>query len=355
MKLSQLEVARYDRHLKLKEFGLEGQIALKKAKVLLVGLGGTGCPVALYLTAMGVGHLGLMDPDQVGLPDLQRQILFTEKDVGQLKVYAAAQALSAHNSLVALKTFPVSLSPENLDFLNHYDLIIEGSDQVSLRYLINAGCRARGKPYLFAGVQDWKGLCALFLPDRGPCFRCLFPNPASQRESDPAATGDLGAFHGILGLGQAVQAVRYFLGERKELEGTVISHDFRTLGQENLILEPSPDCPLCSERAQQEQGRKPVSTEVSPQELRKWLENQDPVWVIDVREAWEQAGGMIHPSQNIPLKNLADHLNSIPKERKVVTCCEKGQRAQIAVRILKQAGYDNCFSLQGGIEAWLKP
>lgn len=347
--------ARYARQIQLPEIGPEGQARLAAARVLLVGVGGLGAPAALYLAGAGVGHLGLIDPDTVAVSNLQRQILYVEADAGRAKVGQAARRLSALNAELELQCWAESLHAGNaLERLAGYDLIVDGSDNLSTRYLLNDACMRLGKPLIHGSVYRFEGQVASFLPG-GPCYRCLYPQmPPPGSMPSCAEAGVLGVLPGLVGVLQASEVLRLILGWGEGLSGRMLLMDLRRMAFQTLELPRTPDCPACGERTEALRAEDYpeiacVADTASPAQARELLAEG---WrALDVRTPAEHAAGAL-PGLHLPLGELEAGLNTLNPETALLVYCQKGQRSAQAVSLLRRHGFTRLRSLQGGYEAW---
>ena len=366
--LSPKEVLRYSRHLILPDIGLAGQERLKAARVLLVGAGGLGSPVALYLAAAGVGTLGLVDWDVVDVTNLQRQILHGTSGIGGSKLDSARARLLDLNPHVRVETFPTRLTAENaLDILRGFDVVVDGSDNFPTRYLVNDACVLLGKPNVYGSIFRFDGQASVFDARVGPCYRCLFADPPPPDLVPSCAEGGvLGVLPGIIGSIQALETIKLIVGVGETLVGRLLLCDARKLQFRELALTKDSDCPVCGTHPTvtalidyeafcgigEEEREKGDGVEIRPAELkREWTANPDLV-VIDVREPHEYAIARIDGARLIPLSELPGRLSEIDGRAEIVTHCHHGVRSLRALDLLKGAGFANVRSLQGGIDAW---
>lgn len=349
------EWLRYARQVQLPEIGPEGQQRLRRARVLVVGAGGLGAPAALYLAGAGVGRLTLVDGDTVALSNLHRQVLFTERAVGTGKAQAAAARLQERNADIEVRAVAAPLAAGNVDELvAEADLVLDCTDQLAVRYLLNAACRRHAKPWLFAAVDRFAGQLALFDAD-GACFQCLYPDHP-EGLLDCAAAGVLGVVPGVLGLLQAGEALKLLLGLPTPSRGHLLLWDALGLELRRLRLRRDPDCPCCNTEGRAELPRAPgcavpgADWELPPPSFAAALERGDGA-LIDVRSAAEFAafnlGGV-----NIPLDELAAGDPRLGN-RPLLLVCQSGARSRRAAERLRAAGCESVFSLRGGILAWL--
>ena len=375
MTLTNKEITRYGRQLILPEIGRRGQLRLKKARVLLVGAGGLGSPVAIYLASAGVGRLGIIDPDQVELSNLHRQVLHTTQDIGRAKVASARQRISALNPEVKVTVYPKALNAKNaLKIIKQYDLIIDGTDNFTARYLINDACVMSKRPFIFGGVFRYEGLVSIFGLPGGPCYRCLFAEPPQPGEVPSCAeAGVLGVLPGTIGLLQANEAIKLICRIGEPLKGRLLIFDGLTTRFREVRIKKDPRCamcgpartikkimavdPLCAvpQKRINDVGNGKEVTEITVRDLKKFMKRQaQPFCLIDVRELkeWEIAhidGAILKPSSTLK-ENFAD----IPKDKKVFVHCKGGGRSRRAVGFLRSQGYDNVVNVKGGIDAWAK-
>ncbi|PYP00423.1 MAG: molybdenum cofactor biosynthesis protein MoeB [Gemmatimonadetes bacterium] len=364
--LSHEEILRYSRHLILPDVGLEGQKKLKAARVLLVGAGGLGSPAALYLTAAGVGTIGLVDFDVVDKTNLQRQILHGTSTVGTGKLESAAARIHDLNPNVRVEPFETRLTSENaLDIIRDFDVVADGTDNFPTRYLVNDACVLLDKPNVYGSIFRFEGQASVFHARRGPCYRCLYSEPPPPGLVPSCAEGGvLGVLPGIIGSIQAMETIKLILGVGEPLIGRLVLFDALKLQFRELRLEKDPDCPVC--------GRHPTITalidyeafcgigaepsyegaEISAEQLKdEWHLNPE-LLVFDVRHPHEHAIAHIEGARLIPLSELPDRLGELDGHREIVTHCHHGARSLKALEILKAAGFPKVRSLRGGIDAW---
>jgi sulfur-carrier protein adenylyltransferase/sulfurtransferase len=366
--LSNDEVLRYSRHLIMPEVGMAGQQKLKAARVLCIGAGGLGSPLALYLAAAGVGTLGLVDFDVVDLTNLQRQIIHTVDDVGRPKLDSAAEKLAAINPLVNVRKFETKLTSANaLDIFREFDVIADGTDNFPTRYLVNDACVLTGKPNVYASIFRFEGQASVFATEQGPCYRCLYPEPPPPGLVPSCAEGGvLGILPGLLGVIQATEVIKLILGSGESLIGRLLLVDALGMRFRELRLRKNPDCPACGANPtirelidyQQFCGIRgeeaPVTAgvpEIQPAELKARLDGGDDIFILDVREPHEyqicNLGGYL-----IPLGDLPARMNELDSSREIVAHCRSGVRSAKAVTLLRQAGFGKVKNLAGGILAW---
>ena len=353
--MSPEELQRYDRHLLLPEVGAQGQARLKAASVALVGLGGLGSPVALYLAAAGVGRLGLIDFDRVDASNLQRQVVHGSRDVGRLKVESAGERLRDLNPFIELDLVAQALRADNaLELLGEYDLILDGSDNFSTRYLVNDACARLGKPFLSASIYRFEGQLSLFHAAAGTgCYRCLYPEPPPPELAPSCAeAGVLGVLPGVLGSLQANEALKFLLGLGQSLQGRLLLFDALACEFRQLRLRPTPGCPACEGRqALMDQAEVCLSpAQLSPgQFFDRWQSGWRPL-LLDVREPheWEIVNLSGYGAKLLPLSRIAE----LTRAEEVVVYCKSGGRSRRAQEQLLQAGFAQVYDLKGGILAW---
>lgn len=367
--LNSAERSRYSRHLLLPEVGEEGQLALKAARVLIVGAGGLGSPVAYYLAAAGVGQIGLLDFDEVDTTNLQRQILYSELDKGSAKATTGASRLSALNSHIQVDPLKTRFSPENAsELFARYDVIVDGTDNFATRYLVNDAAVLLKKPVVYGSIFRFDGQASLFYAPHGPCYRCLFPNPPPPEHVPNCAEGGvLGVVPGIIGVIQATEAIKLITGIGTTLLGRLLTYDATTMKYAEFSFKKDPSCAVCGEaptiRAVAEAsaacgiageiGAVAAVREITTDDYIR-LRNSGELYVlIDVRSVQERQICTIPEAVHIPLAEIAGRLREIPRQGMVVLHCKSGQRSRSAAAILLKEGYQNVASLRGGIIAWI--
>jgi len=366
--LSPEEVKRYSRHLIMPEVAIDGQLKLKAAKVLLIGTGGLGAPAGLYLTAVGVGKIGLVDFDVVDYTNLQRQVTFGTKDVGRTKLDAAHERLSDLNPEVEFVLHETRLTSDNaLDIIRGYDIVVDGTDNFPTRYLVNDACVLLGVPYVYGSIFRFEGQITVFATEDGPCYRCLYPSPPPPGLVPSCAEGGvLGVLPGIVGAIQANEAIKLILGVGVSLSGRLLLFDALKMKFRELKLRKNPECPACGThrtlkalidydefcgiRGEEVQDNVAVP-EVGVKELKRRLDAGEDVLVLDVREPHEfkicNIGGLL-----IPLGELAARVHELDSARDIVVHCRTGVRSAQAVEFLQDAGFERVWNLKGGIHAW---
>jgi sulfur-carrier protein adenylyltransferase/sulfurtransferase len=367
--LSNDEILRYSRHLIMPEVGMEGQQKLKAARVLCIGAGGLGSPLALYLTAAGVGTLGIVDFDVVDFTNLQRQISHSTADVGRPKLESAAEKLKAINPFINLRTFNTRLSSENaLDLFREFDIVADGTDNFPTRYLVNDACVLTGKPNVYGSIFRFEGQASVFATEQGPCYRCLYPEPPPPGLVPSCAEGGvLGILPGLVGVMQATEAIKLILGIGDPLVGRLLLIDALAMKFRELKLRKNPACPACgpnrtitrlidyNEFCGIRGEEQPVSTSGIPtiqvEELKRRLDAGDDLFVLDVREPHEYQICNIN-GYLIPLGDLPKRVSELDSSREIVAHCRSGVRSGKAVEFLQQAGFKKVSNLAGGILAW---
>jgi molybdopterin/thiamine biosynthesis adenylyltransferase/rhodanese-related sulfurtransferase/molybdopterin converting factor small subunit len=368
--LSKDEILRYSRHLIMPEVGMEGQLKLKNAKVLLVGAGGLGAPLGLYLAAAGVGRIGIVDFDVVDFTNLQRQVIHGTKDVGRKKLDSAADRMRDINPNVGIDKYEVALASDNaLEILSSYDLVIDGTDNFPTRYLVNDACVILKKPNVYGSIFRFEGQATVFAYPGGPCYRCLYPEPPPPGLVPSCAEGGvLGILPGIIGLIQATEAVKLILGVGEPLVGRLLLYDALAMRFRELKLRRNPQCPVCGDHPtitklidyQEFCGvphhqPEPVSEkpgEISPIEVKQKIDRGDDFVLIDVREPHEWQICHIPQAKLIPLGELPKRIHELDSATEIVTHCKSGMRSAKAVDFLKQAGFKKVKNMTGGILAW---
>jgi adenylyltransferase/sulfurtransferase len=371
--LTNEEILRYSRHLILPEVGKSGQEKLKAAKILLVGSGGLGSPNALYLSAAGIGTLGLIDFDVVDQTNLQRQLLFGSDSVGIPKVEAAKKRIQSINPNVVVNTYNELLSSKNaMAIIKDYDLVIDGTDNFPTRYLVNDACVFLNKTNIYGSIFRFDGQATVFKPKVGPCYRCLYPEPPPPGEVPSCAEGGvLGILPGLVGMIQASEAVKYFLGKGESLVGRLLQISVLDMTFREVKIRRDPQCPVCGdhptitelidyeqfcgipvgqEAAEEKSNGVP---EITAQELKKLFDkNRKAVNILDVREPYEYEISRIEGSKLIPLGSLMDHVNELDSSKEYVVHCRSGVRSAKAILQLQKIGFKKLKNLAGGINAW---
>ena len=371
--LSREDLARYSRHLILPEVGADGQRRIKAARVLCIGAGGLGSPATLYLAAAGVGTLGLVDGDKVEASNLQRQVLYGTDDVGKPKLEVAQSRLRAINPDLEIVRHDTRLTSANAtEIVAAYDLVIDGSDNFPTRYLSNDVCVFARKPNIYGSVFRFEGQASVFAPHLGgPCYRCLFPEPPPPGAAPSCAeAGVLGVLPGIIGLIQATEALKLILGAGETLAGRLLHFDALKMKFREFQLRRDAACPVCGDAPtifapidyEQFCAGPPTDDDwfaapegvptISVRELKRRMDEKDDLVLLDVREPYEYEIARIDGSRLIPLGELETRMGELPRSGTVVCQCHSGMRSEHAARLLKEAGFENVYNLEGGIDAW---
>jgi sulfur-carrier protein adenylyltransferase/sulfurtransferase len=367
--LSKDEILRYSRHLIMPEVGMEGQEKLKAARVLCIGTGGLGSPLALYLAAAGVGTLGMVDFDVVDFTNLQRQVIHFSSDVGRPKLDSAKAKIAAINPYVNVKTFETRLTSENaLRIFADFDIIVDGTDNFPTRFLVNDACVFTGKPNVYGSIFRFEGQASVFGTKEGPCYRCLYPEPPPPGLVPSCAEGGvLGILPGLVGLIQATEAIKLILGKGEPLIGRLLLVDALGMRFRELKLRKNPDCVVCGThptvtklidyeefcglRGQEQPVASTGIPEISVEELKQRLDSKDDLFILDVREPHEYKICNLN-GYLIPLNDLPKRVNELDPSKDMVVHCRSGGRSAKAVEFLRQAGFTKAKNLAGGILAW---
>jgi molybdopterin/thiamine biosynthesis adenylyltransferase/rhodanese-related sulfurtransferase len=371
MDFTREELQRYSRHLIMPEVGLDGQKKLKAARVLCVGAGGLGSPLALYLAAAGVGTLGLVDFDVVDSSNLQRQILHGTKDVGRRKLESAAERLEDINPNVKVALHEVRLSSNNaLDLFRDYDVIADGTDNFPTRYLVNDACVLLGKPNVYASIFRFEGQASVFWAAKGPCYRCVYQEPPPPGLVPSCAEGGvLGILPGLLGVIQATETIKLVLGVGESLIGRLLLVDALGMSFRQLKLRKNPDCVVCGPhptvtrlidyeafcgipQAKEQEKKEMGVPAITVQELKAKMDQGEPFVLVDVREPHEIAISQLPGSVKIPLGTLPANVNKLSTADDIVVHCRTGMRSAKAVQFLMDAGFRKVWNLTGGIDLW---
>ncbi|MBV6521979.1 MAG: putative adenylyltransferase/sulfurtransferase MoeZ [Gemmatimonadaceae bacterium] len=361
--LSPEELIRYSRHALLPEVGIEGQRRIKAARVLVVGLGGLGSPVALYLAAAGVGTLGLVDDDRVDASNLQRQLLHGTRDVGRSKLDSAVDRLYDVNPHVALERHQTRLTAANaLDLIAQYDIVVDGTDNFATRYLVNDACVLTGRPNVYGSIFRFDGQVSVFCDPAGPCYRCLYPEPPPPGMVPSCAEGGvLGVLPGLVGVWQATEVLKRILGTGDALVGRLLLVDALGARVRTVKLRRDPSCPACGTRTltaliDYDQfcglGTTDAVPEITPREAFARWQSTPGVQLIDVREAQEHAISRIEGARLVPLATLPDVLDSLDRTRPTFVFCKVGARSARAVRYLREQQFTDVWNVAGGILRW---
>ncbi|MGC8654267.1 MAG: molybdopterin-synthase adenylyltransferase MoeB [Candidatus Kryptoniota bacterium] len=381
IQLSKEEILRYSRHLLIPEVGINGQKKLKAARVLMIGAGGLGSPVGLYLAAAGVGKIGIVDFDVVDLTNLQRQVLHSTSDIGRSKLESARETLSAINPNVEIETYEEQLSSFNaLKLFEGYDIIVDGTDNFPTRYLINDACVLLGKPNVYGSILRFDGQVSVFCATgkylsgkeekRGPCYRCLYPSPPPPGLVPSCAEGGvLGVLPGIIGSLQALEVIKLILGEGEPLIGRLVLFDALKFKFRELKLRRNPECPVCGDspvihelidyeefcgvpHTVQKEESVDNDTGITVYQLKERLDRGDDIFILDVREPHEyeivNIGGYL-----IPLSELSKRVNELDPSKEIVVYCKMGARSAKAAEFLRKRGFSRVKNLIGGIDEWV--
>jgi molybdopterin/thiamine biosynthesis adenylyltransferase/rhodanese-related sulfurtransferase len=362
MTLSSEERERYGRHLALPEIGAAGQERLKAARVLIVGAGGLGSPAALYLAAAGCGTLGILDFDRVDLSNLQRQVLFDTDSLGRPKAEAGRERLERLNPDIDVIAHALELSAVNVRAIfSQYDLVLDGTDRLSARYLINDACVLLKLPLVSAAIHRFEGQLMTYVPQRGPCYRCVFPQAADGLVANCAEAGVLGVLPGVLGTLQATEAIKLITGSGEPLTGRLLTYDALEMRFSEFRIERRADCAVCGDAPSITEPRdapRPAAPEgvrrLSAGALRDLLsaaKGETPP-LIDVREVHEFRAGHLEGAINIPVGQLPQRLAEIPSSGAPVFMCRSGGRSMAACQIALRAGIRSPANLEGGLLAW---
>ncbi|HLC03969.1 MAG TPA: molybdopterin-synthase adenylyltransferase MoeB [Anaerolineales bacterium] len=372
-RLSHAEILRYSRHLLMPEVGLEGQQKLKEASVLVIGTGGLGSPVAMYLAAAGVGHLGLVDYDVVDFTNLQRQIIHGTQRLGERKVISARDRLADINPSIQIDVYDEPFTSDNARAISGpYDIIVDGTDNFPTRYLVNDVCVLTGKPNVFGSIFRFEGQLSVFWAEKGPCYRCLFPEPPPPGLVPSCAEGGVfGVLPGTIGTLQATEALKLILGIGEPLIGKLLLFDALGMDFEEVRLKKNPSCKICSDQPEvtelidyeafcgvpghdRPELQLANEWEIDAGDLARRLESGEPIRLIDVREPHEVQISHIEGAQLIPLGSLAAHMHELDSAEEIVLFCSAGSRSAQALQLLAGAGFRKIKNLHGGINAWAR-
>ncbi|HIQ09515.1 MAG TPA: molybdopterin-synthase adenylyltransferase MoeB [Anaerolineaceae bacterium] len=361
--LSQEEIRRYSRHLLLNKVGMKGQRRLKGASVLIVGVGGLGSPVALYLAAAGVGRIGLVDDDVVDVTNLQRQVLYGTSQAGRPKVLAARERLQDLNPHITIEVYQEPFTSANaMDIAKNYEVLVDCSDNFPTRYLVNDVAVLLGKPSVYGAIYRFEGQVSVFDAREGPCYRCLFPEPPPPHLRPTCGqVGVLGVLPGVIGTLQATETLKLLLGVGEPLIGRLMLYDGLSATFETVKLRKNPKCKICGEHPEITElidyeafcgvGGFEVP-EVRPRELAVRLQSGEPLFLLDVREPNELDLARLPGAVNIPLSELLDRLNELDPDKEIVVICRRGTRSAIAAELLRESGFHKVSHLAGGLQAW---
>lgn len=363
--LTREELQRYSRHLILPEFGIAGQRKLKNARVLLIGAGGLGSPLGLYLAAAGVGTLGIVDDDVVDATNLQRQVIHDTHAVGEAKTESAARRISELNPNVEVVLHRTRFGARNgLELVRAYDVVVDGSDNFSTRFCVSDACVLAGIPNVYGSVYRFEGQASVFDARRGPCYRCIFPTAPPAGEIPSCAEGGvLGVLPGIIGLIQATETIKLIAGIGEPLIGRLLVFDALEMRFRTLKLLKDEQCPACGPHADLVELKDEAVTcdvpahnggmaSIDVEMLNERLSRGDRVALLDVREPAEREIAKLQNTFEIPLGELAQRLSELPKDREIVAYCLTGNRSARAAELLRDAGYPSVLNLEGGLRAW---
>jgi adenylyltransferase/sulfurtransferase len=368
--LSKDEILRYSRHLIMPEVGMEGQLKLKRAKVLCIGAGGLGSPLTLYLAAAGVGRLGIVDFDVVDFTNLQRQVIHGTADVGKSKLASAQESLREINPNVEVVGFETRLTSQNaLQLFADFDIVVDGTDNFPTRYLVNDACVLLGKPNVYGSIFRFEGQASVFYARQGPCYRCLYSEPPPPGLVPSCAEGGvLGVLPGIIGCIQAMETIKLIIGQGQPLIGRLLVFDALGVKFRELKLRKDPDCPVCGThpiitrlidyeqfcgiRGEEHTSAMAGIPEITPQEVKRMMDEKQPFVLIDVREPHEFQICRIPGSTLIPLGEVPKRMHELDSASEIVVHCRSGQRSGRAVEFLMKAGFHKIHNLKGGILAW---
>ena len=371
-KLSNDEIQRYSRHLLLKEIGVKGQKKLKAAKVLIVGLGGLGAPLAQYLAAAGVGKLGLIDFDEVDESNLQRQVIHGTRDVGRPKVASAKDAVRKINPLVKVEVYNYKITAENaLDIIGEYDVVADASDNYQTRYLVNDACVLLGKPDVFGAMYQFEGQATVYYAQEGPCYRCMYPAPPPPGLVPSCSMGGVvGVLPGIIGTIQTNEVIKLIVGGGETLVGRLVTFDAWKMRWRELKICKDPSCPVCGSDPtiteleeydyedfcglKEDEDEEPVDA-IEAKELKRRLDAGERITIVDVREPHERAIAKFPDAKIIPIGQLDRRQDELDPGADTVFICKEGKRSILAVKTLREAGYSGkMFNLKNGTNAWAR-
>ena len=372
-KLTNDEITRYSRHLLLQEIGVKGQKRLKASKVLIVGAGGLGTPLAQYLAAAGVGTIGIIDNDEVEESNLQRQVMHGTRDIGRPKVASAKDSIRQINPLVKVETYNMRLTAENAEsIISEYDVVADASDNYPTRYLVNDTCVLLGKPDVFGAMYQFEGQVSVYYAKEGPCYRCMYPAPPPAGLVPSCAMGGVvGVLPGIIGTLQANEVIKLIVGGGKKLIGRVVTFDAWNLKWRELKIHKNDSCPICGKKrtiteiedfdyedfcglTQQKEEEAEVEG-IEPKELKRRIDKGEKINIVDVREPHERAIAKFPDAIVIPIGQLERRQNELDTSVDTVFVCKEGKRSILAVNTLREAGYTGTlYNLKGGTNAWAR-
>lgn len=369
--LTQDEILRYSRHMFIPEVGLKGQRKLKAASVLLVGTGGLGSPLGLYLAAAGIGRIGIVDYDVVDSSNLQRQVIHDTSRIGELKVESARRRMLDLNPDIQVDAYNEVFTAENAERIaDGYDILVDGTDNFPTRYLLNDLSVLTGRPFVYGSIFRFEGQVSVFDSRVGPCYRCLFPEPPPPGTVPTCAEGGVfGVLPGTIGTIQGTEIIKLILGIGEPLVGKLLLYDALDMSFQTVNLQKNPNCKVCGPNPQVTQlidyeqfcgvpargAHVPENIpEISPAELAERLKDGRPVCLLDVREAVEQQISNLPGARNIPLMNLPAMLSDLDRGTEIVVYCRTGVRSARAADLLLKEGFKNVKNLRGGINAWAR-
>ncbi len=366
--LSNEEILRYSRHLIMPEVAMEGQLKLKQARVLLVGAGGLGAPLGLYLAAAGIGRIGLVDFDVVDFTNLQRQVIHGTRDVGRKKLDSAADRMLDINPNIQLDRHEIALTSENaLEIIKEYDIVVDGTDNFPTRYLVNDACVLLGKPNVYGSIFRFEGQATVFAYDSGPCYRCLYPEPPPPGLVPSCAEGGvLGILPGTIGVIQATETVKLILGRGEPLVGRLLLYDALSMRFRELKLRKNPECPACGENptirelidyhqfcgVTPGEEAAPTQWDIDPVDVKAKMDRGDRFVLLDVREPHELQICSLPGAKLIPLGQLTSRVHELDTATEIVAVCKMGQRSARAANFLRQAGFRKVKNMRGGTNLW---
>lgn len=368
--LSRQEIERYSRHLALPQISMRGQQRLKASSALVVGVGGLGSPAALYLAAAGVGKLGLVDYDRVDISNLQRQVIHDVPSAGELKVFSAAKKLAELNPEIQVNPYPVLMNSDNaLEISEGYDIIVDGSDNIPTRYLLNDLAILTHRIYIYGSIYRFEGQVSVFGADGGPCYRCMFPEPPPPGVIPTCSTsGVMGVLPGIIGSIEAAEVIKIITGAGNPLTGRLLLFDALDMSSEIVKIRKRDGCPVCGNdpvinglqdyeawcgsSIRDQLIPPPSEWDIEPEELSRFFSIGTPIFLLDVREPFELQISSIPGAVNIPYPDLEQKIAQIPNDRLIVVFCRNGIRSMEAMEKLRKAGRINIKHLYGGINAW---
>ena len=367
--LDNWEISRYSRHLIMPEVNIGGQQKLKASSVLLIGIGGLGCPSSLYLAAAGVGRMGIIDFDVVDDSNLQRQVLFGTSDIGTPKLEAAEKRLKDLNPRLEVELYRERLTSENArEIISKYDVVVDGTDNFPTRYLVNDACVLEGKPNVYGSIFRFDGQVSVFNHDGGPCYRCLYSEtPAPGLVPSCAEGGVLGVLPGIIGTMQATEAIKLIVGMGESLSGKLLLIDALSMDFRKLNIKKNPDCKICSDNPeltelidyedfcgvtpQEEEGSDNISS-ITAVDLKARLDSGDNLVLLDIREEVETRICQIEGSVHIPMQEIPSRLSEIDMHSDLIVYCKTGERSHAVANFLKKSGFSRVANLYGGTLAW---